>query len=259
MYSVNKGNELGHIFVRLDRNDNLDAIQIDKISILDSFIKHFIRETLDAGGIAEIAFHDNELVDCVYIFDTVERIGTVFTNSRVLLNHYFKSASDCSLFCEFKLDIENEPFSVLELDLFLSDLIHTFSNEVSLLGLADINEVKNAMDTIFRGMNLRWVESALRNGDRCFAAMSGEEIMGLGWCSIEEKVGHLVSLGVKPKYRKAGIGTDLLYARLLWMKDLGVHKVLSEISDSNQSSKNIALKAGFVERGKIFLYRIKQL
>lgn len=257
MYSVNKDNELGHIFARINRNDNLDALNIDKISILDPFIKHFIRETLDVGGIAEIAFNDDKLVDCVYIFDTVERIGTVFTNSRILLNHYIEPASDCFLFCELKEDIENEPFSILELDLFSSDLIHSFTNEVSLLGLSDTTEIKNAMNSIFRGMNLRWVESALRNGDRCFASKSGEEIMGLGWCSIEEKVGHLISLGVKPRYRKAGIGTDLLYARLLWMKDLGADRAFSEISDNNLASKDIALRAGFVERGKIFLYRLK--
>ena len=45
---------------RLNRNDNLDALNIDKISILDPFIKRFIRETLDVGGIAEIAFNDEK-------------------------------------------------------------------------------------------------------------------------------------------------------------------------------------------------------
>jgi ribosomal protein S18 acetylase RimI-like enzyme len=172
---------------------------------------------LDVGGIAEIAFNDDKLLDCVYIFDTVEKIGTVFTNSRSILNHYIEQASDCFLFCELKEDIENEPFSILELDIFSSVLIHSFSNVVSLLGLSDTTEIKNAINPIFRGMNLRLVESALRNGDRCFASMSGKEIMGLGWCSIEEKVGHLISLGVKLRYRKAGIGTYLLYARLLCM------------------------------------------
>jgi RimJ/RimL family protein N-acetyltransferase len=62
---------------------------------------------------------------------------------------------------------------------------------------------------------------------------------------------------VKQRYRKAGIGTDLLYARLLWMKELGVRKVFSEVSDYNLASRDIALKAGFIETGKIYLYHIK--
>ncbi|MCL4452472.1 MAG: GNAT family N-acetyltransferase [Candidatus Thermoplasmatota archaeon] len=257
MYRIFQDKDAGYSILRLDRYDDLNGINIKKMSYFDSFIKHFIRETLDAGGIAEIALNGSNLVECVYIFDTVERIGTVFTSSSALLNHYIDTGSSCSLFCELKKDLENEPFSILELDLSSSDLLHSFSNEISLLDLADVKEITIAMNTIFRGMNLRWVEAALRGGDRCFASMSEGEITGLGWGSIEKKTGHLISLGVMPRYRKTGIGTDLLYARLLWMKELGVCKAFSEISEYNLASRDIALRAGFVETGKIYLYHIK--
>ena len=257
VYRIFQDNDAGHSFMRLDMHDNLKGIHIKKMSYFDPFIKHFIAETLDAGSIAEIALNPSDLVECLYIFDTVERIGTVFTDSTDLLNHYMDKASDCSLFCELKAEVENEPFSILELDLSSSDLIHSFSNEVTLLGPTDVEEITNAMNSIFRGMNLRWVEAALRSGDRCFASMSGGEITGLGWGSIEDDTGHLISLGVKQRYRKAGIGTDILYARLLWMKELGVRKVFSEVSDYNLASRDIALKAGFIETGKIYLYHIK--
>jgi GNAT superfamily N-acetyltransferase len=246
----------GHIFFQLDKNDNPENIVIGKLSNFDPFIKHFVRETIEAGGTVQIALDRNQVASCIFIFDDIERTGTVFTKSLPLFRKCIENVSNCHIYCELQDEIENEIFSILELDLANSTLNHSFSNEISLLGTDDIERITTAMSHIFPGMNQRWVETAIRNGDRCFASLYGDEITGLGWGSITGSLGHLISLGVLPRYRKLGIGTDLLYARLIWMRELSVSRAYSEISYNNTESRKIAQKAGFLETGKIYLYSI---
>jgi hypothetical protein len=77
-------------FARTKQLEDLKPIKIRKISFFDQFIKHFMRETLDAGGVVEVALDDNNQVDGVFVFDSIERNGTVFTRSREILNHYIR-------------------------------------------------------------------------------------------------------------------------------------------------------------------------
>ena len=257
MYFLYESEDTGHTFMRLEENDNPETMVLGKMSYFDPFIKQFMRETLDVGGTVQIALDENKTANCVFIFDPLENTGTVFTKSKALFMQCIENVSNCNIFCELPDEIENEIFSILELDILGSSLNHSFSNEIKMLGKNEIEQVITAMNHIFPGMNQRWIGSAMRNGDICFASLSGTDVTGIGWCSITENIGHLISLGVLPRYRKLGIGTDLLYARLIWMKELGVSKVFSEISDNNTPSRKIADKAGFLETGKIYLYRIR--
>ena len=51
----------GHIFLQLDKNDNPENIVVGKLSNFDPFIKHFVRETIDAGGTVQIALDRNQV------------------------------------------------------------------------------------------------------------------------------------------------------------------------------------------------------
>ena len=62
------------------------------------------------------------------------------------------------------------------------------------------------------------------------------------------------SLAVRPMYRHLGLGTDLLFARLLWARAAGARSVLSEIADQNLPSRAVAEAGGMRRVGEIFFY-----
>ena len=98
------------------------------------------------------------------------------------------------------------------------------------------------------------MEVALKNGDKCFVVRLGSEIAGLGWVSFVKKIGRLHSLFVKPQFRNLGIGEDILYARLLWLKSKHARSAFSEISRHNPSSARIESKAQMKVCGQVFQY-----
>ena len=114
------------------------------------------------------------------------------------------------------------------------------------------------MKTANPKMNIRWVRVATESGDRCFIVELGDEIAGLGWLSLVNGSGRLHSLYVSPQFRKQGMGTDLLRARLIWLKAKRAKSAFSEISDFNTPSSEIAKREGMTKVGKIYQYFGKQ-
>src|SRR5277367_3349642 len=94
-------------------------------------------------------------------------------------------------------------------------------------------EIEQFMISTHSGLNRRWVNVALKNGDRCFTVRFGNEIAGVGWLSIVNRIGRLHSLYVRPQFRRIGIGEDILFARLLWLKSKNARRAFSEISRNN--------------------------
>jgi len=76
----------------------------------------------------------------------------------------------------------------------------------------------------------------------------------LGWLSIVNGVGRLHSLHVKPQFRRIGIGEDILFARLLWLRSKRARSAFSEISRDNPPSSRIAMKGRMMPSGTIFQY-----
>jgi GNAT superfamily N-acetyltransferase len=76
----------------------------------------------------------------------------------------------------------------------------------------------------------------------------------LGWLSSANRIGRLHSLYVNPQFRGIGIGLDILYARLIWLKSMRASSAFSEISRENLPSSRIALKGGMSVSGQVFQY-----
>ena len=64
--------------------------------------------------------------------------------------------------------------------------------------------------------------------------------------------GH--SFLVHPRFRGVGIGTDLLRARMEWLRSLGARQVVSEIYDGNRASFIAAERAGMACVSEMFHY-----
>jgi GNAT superfamily N-acetyltransferase len=153
-----------------------------------------------------------------------------------------------------RTELESEVYDIYTIDLENHDVIHRFSNEISMADEGQIGEIERFMVLAYPGMNRRWVRVALKNGDKCFTVRLGSEIAGLGWVSFVKKIGRIHSLFVKPQFRRLGIGEDILYARLLWLKSKHARSAFSEISSCNSPSVRIELKAQMEVCGQVFQY-----
>jgi hypothetical protein len=131
---------------------------------------------------------------------------------------------------------------------------YRFSHEVTLADENHVDEIEQFMMLADPRMNPKWVRVAYRNGERCFMVRLGEEVAGVGWVSLVNRIGRLHSFYVKPRFRKLGIGQDLRFARFLWLKSKKALSVFSEISRNNFQSSRLSFKSGMRVSGQVYQY-----
>src|SRR5437879_7052693 len=146
------------------------------------------------------------------------------------------------LFAELKTEHESEVYDIYTIDLENLAVAHRFSHEISIAEEGDIDEIGQFMASTHPGINRRWVNVALKEGERCFFVRLGKEIAGLGWLSIVNNMGRLHSLHVKPQFRRIGIGEDIQFARLLWLTSKRAQSAFSEIAPANCRSSSIDIQ-----------------
>jgi ribosomal protein S18 acetylase RimI-like enzyme len=224
------------------------------LSFFEPYLQYFIKEILEIGGEAYVSRTSDEAVSGIFIYDDCEKVGTIYTRSREVFDHFYGLKPFNFLFAEVRTEVESEIFDIYTVDLENLAIVHRFSHEISIADQGHIGEIEQFMVLTHPGINRKWVNVALKNGDRCFVVRLGNEIAGLGWVSLVNGVGRLHSLFVKPQFRRIGIGEDIVYARLLWLKAKRASSAFSEISRYNFSSSRIALKAQFRVSGQIFQY-----
>jgi ribosomal protein S18 acetylase RimI-like enzyme len=240
-----------------------NATEIDFVfphgfSFFEPYLGYFIREVLEIGGEAYVSRSSEGAISGIFIYDDSEKLGTIFTRSREVFDYFYELKPFNFLFSEMRAEVESEIFDIYAIDLEDRAIVHRFSYEISTVEGGQIGEIEQFMVLTHPGINRRWVNVALKNGDRCFVIRLGNEIAGLGWVSFMNGVGRLHSLYVKPQFRKMGIGEDIVYARLLWLKSKHASSAFSEISRYNFSSSRIAVKAQFGVSGQIFQYFKKE-
>jgi GNAT superfamily N-acetyltransferase len=227
----------------------------DSVSFFAPFAQYHVREVLGVGGEAYIAKSAGQITG-VFMFDKHEQTGAIYTHDRDVFDRFFKMKPDSLIFAEVEADHPKEVYDVYSIDLRNLNM-HTFNHEVTAIGVDEIDELGAFMTQTHQGVNKRWVTTALNNGDTCFAVRMGT-IAGVGWVSLARGHGRLHTLFVKPQYRRTGIGADLLYSRLFWLKSHGVKTAFSEIAESNVACSRIAMKAGMTISEKIYAYLPKQ-
>ena len=223
------------------------------LSFFDPYLRYFVNEVLEAGGEAHVARTSDGTVSGIFIYDGFEKTGTIYTRSREVFDYFHGLRPFSLLFAEMDIEREREVYDIYTIDL---DALggHRFRHEVSLAGEEHIGEIEQFMASTHPGINRRWVDVAFRNGDRCVIARLGNEIAGLGWLSLVNGIGRVHSLYVRPQFRGMGMGEDILYARLLWLKSQHARSAFSEISRHNLSSSRVAMKGHMSASGHIFQY-----
>jgi len=224
------------------------------LSFFTPYLSYYIREILRIGGEAYVSRSSADTVSGVFIYDATEKTGTIFTRSRGVFDHFLELKPFDFLFSEIKSEHESEPYDIYTLDLENVAFSHNFRHEISVADHGRVDEVEEFMLQENPRMNRRWVRVAFDDGEKCFVVKLEDDFVGLGWLSIVNGIGRFHSLYVKPQFRGLGIGEDIFFARLLWLKSKHAISAFSEISRENPGSSRIALKGGMKVCGQIFQY-----
>jgi len=233
---------------------DVDLVFPEGFSFFEPYLQYFIREVLEIGGEAYASRTSEGSIYGLFIYDDFEKSGSVYTRSREVFDYFCGLKPFNFLFSELKTEVESEVYDIYSIDLEKHDIVHRFSHEILMADDGQIGEIERFMVLAHPGMNRRWTKVAFKNGDKCFTVRLDSEIAGVGWVSFVRGIGRIHSLFVKPQFRKLGIGEDILYARLLWLKSKHVRSAFSEISRSNFPSSRIASKAQMRVCGQVFQY-----
>lgn len=236
-----------------------DVSEIDfdiprSLSFFSPYLAYYVKEVLGIGGEAYLSRNPDGTVSGLFIYDLSEKTGTVFTQSRDVFDYFYKKKPFDSLFAELKTEHENELYDIYNVDLVDRTLDHTFSHEISIGDANDVDAIEQFMRFTHPGINRNWVKIATKDGDACCMVKLNNQIAGVGWVTEVNGIGRLHSLYVKPQFRRIGIGRDLLYARLLWLKSKYARSAFSEISRTNGPSSRIALEGEMAVAGQVYRY-----
>ena len=224
------------------------------LSFFSPYLGYYVKEVLGIGGEAYLSRYSDGTVSGLFIYDLSEKTGTVFTRSRDLFDYFYKKMPFDSLFAELKTEHESELYDIYNVDLVDRTLDHKFSHEISIGDDKDMDAIEQFMRLTHPGINRNWVKVATKDGDTCCMVKLNGQIAGLGWVTIVNGIGRLHSLYVKPQFRRIGIGRDILYARLLWLKSKQARSAFSEISRTNAPSSKIALEGEMAVAGQVYRY-----
>jgi GNAT superfamily N-acetyltransferase len=239
---------------QLRNASDIDFVFPGGFSFFEPYLQYFVKEILGIGGEAYVSRTSEGPISGIFLYDDSEKTGSIYTRSRKAFDYFYELRPFEFLFAEMKTEHESEIYDIYTVDLENFAVVHSFSYEISIAAKGDAGEIEQFMASTHPGTNRRWVKVALEDGDRCFIVRLEKEIAGLGWLSIVNGIGRLHSLYVKPQFRKIGIGEDVLYARLLWLKSKHAYLAFSEISRRNYSSSRIAMKSHMTATGQIFQY-----
>jgi Acetyltransferase (GNAT) family len=242
--------------IQVSKVDSVDGQLHDLpkgLSFFDPILRHEAKEALEAGGEVLVSQNLKGEKNGLFIYDTYEATGTIFTKSRVVFNRFYGLKPSSYIFSELEVaEHPKEVWNIWQLDVDKAPLNHRFKHPVSMDH--DVDEIERFMAFAQPESNRQWVSVALKNGDKCFVVKVGTRIVGIAWMAIVGSVARSHGLYVEPQFRRMGIMTDNLHARLIYLRSRRVHTLINEIAESNVESSGHAEQAGEEIVGKIFLY-----
>jgi acetyltransferase (GNAT) family protein len=223
------------------------------LSFFDPILRHEAKEALEAGGELYISQSPEGEKNGLFIYDGWEATGTIFTKSRDVFDYFYSLKPSSYIFSEVEVaEHLKELWNIWQLDVDKAPLEHRFKHHVSMEN--NVGEIERFMVATQPETNRKWISVALKNGDKCFVVRIAGRIVGMAWMEIVGGLARSHGLYVEPQFRRLGIMSDNLQARLIYLKSRRVHILINEIAESNKESSGHAAKAGEKIVGKIFLY-----
>ncbi|HUI38154.1 MAG TPA: GNAT family N-acetyltransferase [Thermoplasmata archaeon] len=233
--------------------------EIERLAIGDlsdwfnPFLPHFMRECLRSGGEIHVAA-DGPAVSGLLLYDPVDRTASVFARSPEIALELFRHRDHGAVFSEHPFPLPRVRFDILSVDLSGWDERHRFAHPVRAVREGDVRPIADLMREVYGRFDERWLGNGAPEGEKGFVSMVDGQVAGTAWVTLVPGFGRLHSLSVRPRFRRLGLGTDLVYARMLWAARNGARRVISEIPEDNAASLEIARRAGMRRSGSIYLY-----
>ena len=223
------------------------------LSFFDPILRHEAKEELEAGGEVYVSESPEGSINGLFIYDTWEATGTIFTKSRESFDRFFALKPSSYIFSE--LDVPEQPkevWNIWQLDVNKAPSNHRFRHHVSVD--TDAKEIERFVAASQPETNPRWISVALKHGDKCFVTKIDNRIVGIAWMTIVGSIARSYGLYVEPQFRRIGIMKDNLQARIIYLKARRVHTLINEIAESNIASSRHVERAGEKIVGKLYLY-----
>jgi len=233
---------------------DIDFSSATGLSFFDPYLEYWVKETLEIAGEVHISRTSAGDTSGIFLYDDYEKNGSIFTRSRDVFDYFYKLRPFKSIYAELPTEHPKETYDIYTTDLENNSLDHTFSHAITIADKDQIDEIRQFMLSTDPKINPKWVEVALSSEDKCVTVRLGDEIAGVGWLSFVNGIGRLHSLFVKTRFRKMGVGLDILFARLLWLKSKGARLAFSEISANNLQSSRTSVKGGMKPSGQVYQY-----
>jgi RimJ/RimL family protein N-acetyltransferase len=242
------------LFRTLSETREVAELALDDLSDwFNPYLPYFLRETLRSGGEVTVSSAGGA-VDGLCLYNPTERVASIFTRSEEIARAMFERRSGISVFSEAALGPIAESYRVysVELDRWASD--HRFTHPVRPARASDLPAVRRLLLDVYGAADERWFATMPSTTERWFLVELDGKLAGTACASLVGRHGRLHSLSVAPTRRRLGIGSDLVFARLVWLRAAGARSVLSEISERNLPSRALAEGAGMRDVGRLFRY-----
>lgn len=217
------------------------------------FLPHFAREARRCGGEVRVA-REGESLRALLVSDPVERVATVFTRSLPRAQDWVRDRGAYGMYSDFPFEPTDEEFAIFARDFGPEPPSQRFRHPVRPVSPSDLPAVRDLMVEVYGLVNDRWFGGVPNEVETGFACEVHGRLAGVAWVTRAGRHARLHSLTVRPPFRRMGLGSDLLSARLLWAHRIGARRVLSEISVHNAASQAIAVRDGMRKVGSIYFH-----
>jgi len=243
----------------LDTVPEVESWRLEALSTwFGPFLPHFVREAIRSGGAVRIA-GARDAPSGALIEYPAENVASIFAVSPAVAEVLRSLVDRRWVFCEIPLVPTGERYRIYFSDHLPLESSHRFSHAVRAMPASEMAPVTQLLREAYERFDDRWLLAAPGDEETGFVVDVAGRPAGVAWASAAGEHARLHSLFVSPRYRRLGIGTDLLFARLFWARRAGARTALSEIAEGNLPSQTIAARGGMHPVGAIFLHAPRRL
>jgi glycine/D-amino acid oxidase-like deaminating enzyme/RimJ/RimL family protein N-acetyltransferase len=220
----------------------------------DPFLRLFAKDALRTGGSVEVAEEDG-LVRGLFLSGSSEGVGSGFTRTRRVAERYLERMEPGGIYLEEPWRPGGEVVELFAADMRDWESKERVRNPVRIARPDDLPRIRSLMHGELGPGVDPWLATLPRPEETAFLCEIDARVVGVSWLSRVGTFARGHSFLVHPRYRGLGIGSDLLTARMLWLKGSGGRRVVSEIYDGNVASRTAAERAGMALVGRMYHLR----
>ena len=217
----------------------------------DPFLPLFARDSIRTGGTVEVV-EEGGRVRGLLLAGSSEGVASGFTRQRRVADRFLERADAGGIYLEEPWRSGGTPVEIFAADLRDGTPGEPMRNPVRMARPEDLPGVRALMRAELGAGVDPWIASLPRPEETGFLCEIDRRVVGVSWLSRVGASARGHSFVVHPRYRGLGIGTDLLTARMMWLRRTGAQLVVSEIYDGNAASRRAAERAGMARVASMF-------